>query len=84
MRRGFVHDFATVRISPMNLHFLTARLAGRSFHSHVGEKEKNTINEVVNKVTNDKAHEVKDKGQKHAGRIEKRYGGAKGAIRKND
>jgi len=68
----------------MNLHILTARLAGRSFHSHASEKEKSTVNEVVNKVTNDKVHEAKGKGQKHAGRFEKRHGGAKGAIRKND
>ena len=52
--------------------------------NEIGEKERLTVNEVVNKVTNDKVHEVKGKGQKHAGRIEKRHGGAKGAIRKND
>jgi hypothetical protein len=49
-----------------------------------GGKERRPVNKLVNKVTNDKAREVKGKSQKHAGSIAKRYGGAKGAIRKND
>lgn len=49
-----------------------------------GEKVKGKVNELVGKVAGDKAEEVEGKGQQRAGVIEKRYGGAKHAVRKND
>jgi uncharacterized protein YjbJ (UPF0337 family) len=49
-----------------------------------GEKAEGKVNELVGKVAGDKAQEVKRKGQQRAGDIEKRYGGAKHAVRKND